>query len=205
MDVERRLLPKSSSIFHPFSPDQPSIDKGGYSKDGKVLWSWNCEVGISLYSVPELTLLGWVPTGGHQLETHGQLTYGSANLLLLVLNDQTQSLLIVVSMVTTQLVRVVKLPYHVTSISGVSHMTFPGLFIQSSLSLFSGIVVCGCRNGRVILIDLALDHSRSWPRPNLSYPRRCHVLPYTIDSIPVHRNQAIEDGIHLTLDLNCKI
>ena len=210
MNVDCRLNPPS--LRNPLSFQNP-FHYGGLSKNGRFAWSLDESSSLLSFSrlngVSKTSLNTYCQfyTGGHQLESHGILEYDKKEYLVLVFAESAQSLVLVHSLGTGHLVRALKLPFHVSAVTSVSHMTLPaGLFISSPLQSFSGVIACGCgQTGRVVLIDLALAYSNLWPRPNLEYPREVKILPFGVEDLPVHSTNSIRDGVHLALHLNGNI
>jgi hypothetical protein len=203
MEVNYKLIrPDSNSITY----RRFIVEKGGYSSDGKVVWAWNSNDGLSFYRVFQSyhQLLGKLVTKGRQLETSGTLLHDKREYLLLAFNDGgTKTLLLVVSMATGSLKCSIEVPLRVSALSCVSHMTSSSLlFNQSPLDLFSGTVACGCSNGCVIFINLALGHTHSWPRPRMTHPRHIKLVQFNVNSLNARITQSITEYYHLSLEIN---
>ena len=198
---KRAILQLSATTFHPLPPK--SIEKGGFSKDGRVIWMWSQDKGVDIYKVPN-TKLGFVNCEGKQVEAFGELTYNKINFFLLVFGDYLQSVVAVISQVSGQLVQVVKIPYCVTFVCGITNIVLPGLFTNSPFEHFSGVVGLGCTNGRVLLLDLSLDHLKDQPRPSMEAPRQCRVIQLKAELMMSQLHHAIEEGMQLAVNLNCK-
>jgi hypothetical protein len=206
MEVNYKLIrPDSNSITY----RRFIVEKGGYSSDGKVVWAWNSNDGLSFYRVFQSyhQLLGKLVTKGRQLETSGTLLHDKREYLLLAFNDGgTKTLLLVVSMATGSLKCSIEVPLRVSALSCVSHMTSSSLlFNQSPLDLFSGTVACGCSNGCVIFINLALGHTHSWPRPRMTHPRHIKLVQFNVNSLNARITQSITEYYHLSLEINSEL
>ena len=205
--VEAKLnFPTQKDSF----PLLESVKYGGFSKDGRIVWSLDESKSLLSFSrLPPfekgLNKFSQFSTGGLQLETHCRIEYETKEYIVLVFAESaSQSLILVFSLMSGLLVRVLRLPFLISAIAGVSHMLLSvGLFMSPPLQSFSGVIACGCgQTGRVILIDLVLAHSHQWPRPILQYPRDVKVLSYNVDDLPIHSTNSIRDGVHLALDIN---
>lgn len=188
-----------------------AIIKGGFSKDGTVVWSRTPE-SLLFYrvtplfpSTKDLKPFEHIPMDGYELESHGSLVYNEKEFLILTLSDPTGSILLAIYLASGRIIRVMKLPFSVSMTTGISHVTFPGLFTRSPLSSFTGSVACGCgQTGRVFILDLALGHSDHWPHPHIDYPCSVNILNYNEEGLALAINDSISNGVHAMLNLNGK-
>ena len=130
---------------------------------------------------------------------------GCLLVLALELEEKGQrgSVLVVFHPAASQLLRAVEVPWRVSSLCSVSASSVlsPGLFSQSGLRYFSGVVAIGCVGGRVLLVDLALG-SEDVPRASLREPCRLVVVDSANSSSIMGKvKQARESGSHLGLDI----
>lgn len=183
---------------------------GGISKDSRLVWSLDEANGLLSFSNlalfgKDLNKFSEFSIKGLQLATHCTIVHEKKEYSVLVFAESaSQSLILVFSLKSGILARVLRLPFYVSAVADVSGVTLPsGLFMSSPLQSFSGVIACGCgQTGRVVLIDLVLAHSRIWPRPVLQFPRDVKILPYTVDDLPIHSTNSMRDGVHLALDIN---
>lgn len=78
----------------------------------------------------------------------------------------------VIDPVASKLVRSVSIPWGVSSLCGIAEgcLQAAGLFSQSILEAFSGILAVGCTSGHVLLVDLGLGEDLS-VRPSMIQPQ----------------------------------
>lgn len=141
---------------------------------------------------------------GYRLTISSHAVYNGKKLLLNVFEGTRNSLLIV-SNESWKIVQSFEAPSIISSISPVSEIALAGLFEQQPLCYLFGVLACGLNNGQVVLIDIALDQKHFLPFPFVNNFSSIEIIPYTSDNIYVRRNQALADGKHLALDLNCML
>lgn len=130
---------------------------------------------------------------------------GCLLVLALELEEKGQrgSVLVVFNPAASQLLRAVEVPWKVSSLCSISSSSIlsPGLFTQSALRYFSGVVAIGCVGGRVLLADLALD-SEDALRASLREPCQLVVMDSVNSSgIMGKMKQVRESGNLLGLDI----
>lgn len=124
------------------------------------------------------------------------------SLLIVSVATGNQSVLVVLNPVPAHVLRAVTLPHPISSVHALSSssLSTPGLFSQSSLSLFSGVAAVGCVGGHVYLINLCLQ-ARDFPTASLTSPARLRPLRPAQGAVSAEVARATEEGEHCCLDL----
>ena len=179
------------------------IEKGGYS-ERRLFWTLNqSKIALNQQSDRPVCLKIF-STLGYNLKTWNYFVYNETEYLLLVCSAQSYSILLVISGNTGNIVRSIEISSVVTCVSHIKQAGVFHLFDKQILSEFSGAVACGLDDGRVILIDLALDQSFFGCSFHLHLRNRINVVPYTTDNINLKISEAVAEGKHLSLALNCE-
>ena len=181
------------------------VEKGGFSRDGKVVWVWSECNGVSVFTAPHYSKLGWVDTDQQILVGSCELHYKTVKLFVLVFKHQSQSTVAVVSQQSGQLLQAISIRAPVTCICEINETVFPGLFCASTLQHFTGAVCLGCEDGCVFVLDLGLQTLTNQSKATISAPRGCTRIHITTgSSIVTHINAAAAKDEQLALNLNCK-
>ena len=127
-------------------------------------------------------------------------------LLVLAVHSEArggQSAIAVINPAASKLVSCVEIPWRVTSLCVVpgGSLQLAGLFSQSVLQHFSGVLVVGCSGGRVLLVDLALG-SDFLSQPSLDHPRALvFIESIRSGSVAAKITDAREVGRHACVDI----
>lgn len=153
--------------YKPFSSTKsfPPFSAGGLLRGNRLAWLLGRDGTLRVFRsvdggcVSETRL---VPRGcGIAVACSCELD-SEATLLVLALHPEDsrgKTTVAVVDVTTSEVRRTVKVPWDVSSLSGVSGPSLQaarGLFSPTTLGLFSGVLAVGCVGGRVLLVDLSL-------------------------------------------------
>ena len=187
-------------------PQCVNFDKcGGFLSHRR--WSW--------VSQPDRVCFYDSPGGGwkHSLPSSGGRVVGvfelkvlrqRGSLLCLVFEKGGRTLLVVWNAALSCILRAIHLPFRATCAAplGEKPPIAPGLFDQSIVESFSGIVAIGCVGGRVLLLDLALG--KKWVSVTMATPRPCHFVSTQAESFREALANAVNSHSHLCINLTGK-
>ena len=198
------VLSHSSVSFNPLPIQNREIEQGSFSSDGKNLWVWSRNHGLSVHKAPNYSLTGWLDTDGQILVSSCELEYKGVKLFALLFKHQSGSTVAIVSQLSGVLIQAVCIPESVTCICAVHETVLPGLFSTATLHHLNGAVCLGCENGCVFVLDLSLETLPQQPKSTLCSPRGCRRVHVNTANIIVHINAAASKDQQLSLDLNCE-
>lgn len=153
--------------------------------------------------VPSGETLGCLRTGLVSITHVRELqTSGHESLLVLACRDTDHSSIVAVfSPGSSQLLRAIRIQHQITSMCVLSagRLDAPGLFSDSQLTKFMGVVAVGCKNGRVILVDLALG--KDWEPVKLVNPGSAKAASIRTDSLTTHMMHPEEEHVNFVVEL----
>ena len=198
------LYPESAEAHAlPYSTETSA---GGFLLSGKAAWCLDAGSFI-VYRVPSGEPIGHLRTGqltvSHVCEL--QRTKQDPLLVLACREAKRSAIVALFSPGSSQLLRAIRVPYDITSMCVLSArgLDAPGLFSNSVLSQFMGVVAVGCKGGLVFLLDLALG--REWAPVWLSSPCSVEVASVHSDSLTTHMVQAEEEQTNFVVKLTGRI
>ena len=181
-------------------------NRGGFLSRRR--WSWISQPNrVCFYDSPGGDWKCSVPSNGGRVVSVFELNVPEKglSLLCLVFRKGGKSLLVVWNAALSCLLRAIHVPFCATCAAPVSGGTLraTGLFDQSVMEEFSGVVAIGCLGGRVLLVDLALG--RQWTAVSMVTPRPCHLVSMGVESLSEARAKAVNSYSHLCVNVTGKI
>ncbi|XP_076472311.1 uncharacterized protein LOC143301802 [Babylonia areolata] len=127
---------------------------------------------------------------------------GRPHLVAALRGSAEQSMLVLLNVATSLVVKAVEIPHQVTAVERV--LTYGGGNVPSwafseQLRQFHGIVAVGTEGGYIYLVDMALDWSQSIDRSQKIAPCPLHLLEPRERDVQAVRQQAFLAGQHLAL------
>ena len=154
------------------------------SKNGELVSSWKAPSSTEITSVCELQVS----------ETQ--------SLLVLAFIAGSRHILGVLQPSLSRLIRAIEIPHQITAVHSISsnNLSTPGLFSQTLLSHFSGIVTVGCIGGHAYVLDLSLGHGDN-AKTSLQNARQVYVLDLRDRPVGAEVTHAKEAGRHVCVEL----
>ena len=210
--VQAPSLVKAPTPYHPFSSAKPlpPFSAGGLLRGSRLAWLLGRDGSLRFFKsvdggcVSEGRL---VPRGCSIAAVCGcELDDGDRETTLLALavhpeENRGKTTVAIVNAATSEVLRTVKIPWDVSSLSGVSGSCLQaarGLFSPTTLGLFSGTLAVGCAGGRVLLVDLSLDVEFS-AEASVTQPQELAVVENGAG--PAVISSAREKGRHACIDI----
>ena len=170
-------------------------------------WSWVSQPNrVCFYDSPGGRWKHSVPSPGGRVVGVFELEVPKkdGSLLCLVFEKGGKTLLVVWNAALSCILRAVHLPFRATCAVPMSGkpLVASGLFGQSIVELFSGVVAIGCVGGRLLLVDLALG--KKWVSVTMATPRPCHFVSAQAESFAEARASAVNSHSHLCINLTGK-
>ena len=189
-----------TTLSLPPSPLPPSL--GGVVDGPPLAWTVCGEAVHSFDTRTGRRVSTWRCAGFTVTTTCQFRCSSSKTYLVVVLESSSQCLLGLLSLETGRLSRLLSVPHRVSSVCSVSpsNLPSPGLFAQTLLTVFRGVVALGCVGGHVLLVDLALGAEELTPR-DLSEPRRLHCVDLALGPALAEVGRAAESGKHACVEL----
>lgn len=183
---------------------------------GRFAWLLNRSGGLRIFKSESgecVALLRLVPRGSRvsvlcscELRPEKDSPPNSRTLLVLATHlegHEGKTAVVVINPAASKLIRAVEIPWGVTSLCGVASecVQVAGLFAQSLLQNFAGILAVGCSGGRMLLVDLALG-TESSHHSSVKQPQALVFIESLRSGSLATITEARETGRHACVDIS---